>query len=94
MTSSYTEEGTGLKVQAVQFTDKNKDQVYNWARSVQANVYHDHDDQGNPVMKIPMIDKTEMVVSIGDYLILNESSENWNKLLQCNNDVFIKSFTR
>ena len=42
-----------IEIEAVQFTNQNKDMVYNWAKSIQGNVFHDWDENKQPILKIP-----------------------------------------
>lgn len=72
-----------LQIEAVQFTDKNKDQVYNWAKSIQFNVYHGWTEDKKPVMYIPSL-VGELICNIGDYLVYlfptNELYDAFHKL--------------
>lgn len=52
-----------VEIEAVRFTNETKDSVYNWAKSIQGNVYHDFKD-GKPILKIPTLEG-EMECSLG-----------------------------
>jgi hypothetical protein len=80
-----------VKVQAIQFTAENKDAVYSWARTVQANVYHDRDIEESPILRIPTLEG-EMVCSIGDYLIVEPFPTDWRKLYPCKKSIFEQSY--
>jgi len=58
-----------IEVQAVQFTDKNKDQVYSWATSIQNNVFHSWNEDKKPILLVPQLNGDEIVCNFGDYLI-------------------------
>lgn len=79
-----------VTVKAVQFTDKNKDSVYNWAKSIQGNVYHDFDGD-KPILKIPTLEG-EMICSIGDYLIVEPFPTDWRKLYPCKPSIFNQTY--
>lgn len=80
-----------VTVKAVQFTSDNKDLVYNWAKSIQANVFHDWDDNKQPILKIPTLEG-EMECSIGDYLIIEPFPTDWRKLYPCKSSIFNKTY--
>lgn|SRR5690606_6671185 len=82
-----------IEVKAVQFTEKNKNQVYNWARSIQANVYHDWDDKGFPCLKIPTLEG-EMICSIEDYIIVEPYPIDWRKLYPCKKEIFEQAYLK
>jgi hypothetical protein len=81
-----------VEIEAIQFTDANKDQVYNWAKEIQGNVYHGWDESSNnPILKIPTLEG-EMICSIGDYLIKEPFPIDWRKLYPCKADIFHKTY--
>jgi len=80
-----------IEIDAVQFTDENKDMVYNWATSIQGNVYHSTDEKGNPVLLIPTLEG-EMECSLNDYLIVEPFPIDWRKLYPCKQSIFEQSY--
>lgn len=78
-----------VEIDAMQFTDEDKDIVYNWAVSLQGNVYHSWDEDpefnaaAKPVLMIPTLEG-EMTASLGDYIIQGEKGE----LYPCKPDIF------
>lgn len=80
-----------IEVQAVQFTNENKDQVYSWAAQIQNNVYHDWDDDKNPILVIPTLEG-EMKCEIGDYIIVEPFPTDWRKLYPCKAEIFHKTY--
>lgn len=80
-----------IEIEAVQFTNENKDMVYNWAKSIQANVYHDWDGLKQPVLKIPTLEG-EMECSLGDYLIVEPFPTDWRKLYPCKQSIFEQTY--
>lgn len=82
-----------LEIDAVQFTNENKNQVYNWARSIQGNVYHGSDEKGQPILRIPTLEG-EMICSLGDYLIVEPYPTDWRKLYPCKEEIFVKTYIR
>jgi hypothetical protein len=80
-----------VEVEAVRFTDENKNQVYGWARQIQNNVYHSTDEEGNPILLIPTLEG-EMKCAIGDYLIVEPFPTDWRKLYPCKPDIFEKTY--
>jgi len=86
---TYTKKPIDIK--AVQFTDKNKDQVYNWATSIQGNIFHSWDENNQPIIKIPTLEG-EMICSIGDYLIVEPFPTDWRKIYPCKKSIFEKTY--
>lgn len=80
-----------VEVEAVQFTDENKNQVYSWAHSLQMNVTHDIDENNKPILKIPTLEG-EMICSFGDYLIKEPFPTDWRKLYPCKEEIFKKTY--
>jgi hypothetical protein len=80
-----------VEVDAIQFTDQNKDMVYNWAKSIQANVYHSWDDNKKPILSIPTLEG-EMKCAIGDYLIVEPFPTDWRKLYPCKQSIFEQTY--
>jgi len=80
-----------VEVEAIQFTDKTKDRVYNWAKSIQGNVFHDWDEYKKPILKIPTLEG-EMICSLGDYLIKEPFPTDWRKLYPCKQSIFEQSY--
>lgn len=82
-----------VEIEAVQFTNKNKDQVYNWAKSIQQNVYHSFDEMNNPILKIPTLEG-EMACSINDWVIVEPFPTDWRKLYPCKQSIFESTYTK
>ena len=80
-----------VEVEAVQFTNKTKDRVYAWATSIQGNVFHDWDENKQPILKIPTLEG-EMICSLGDYLIKEPFPTDWRKLYPCKQSIFEQSY--
>lgn len=74
-------------IEAMQFTDKEKDAVYHWASGQQMNVYPAFDDNRKPVLRIPTLEG-EMTASIGDFIIRGVNGE----FYPCKPDVFEKTY--
>lgn len=89
MTKKYKKKP--VVIEAVQFTEDNKDQVYNWASSIQENVYPTIDDLGGPAILIPTLEG-EMELSIGDYLIKEPFPTDWRKLYPCKPTIFEQTY--
>ena len=89
MTKKYRKKP--IDVEAVQFTEQNKDMVYRWAKSIQGNVYHEWDENKKPVLMIPTLEG-EMKCSIGDFLIVEPFPTDWRKLYPCKQDIFEKTY--
>jgi hypothetical protein len=80
-----------VEIEAERFTDKTKDKVYTWAKSIQGNVFHDWDKNDNPILKIPTLEG-EMECSLGDYLIVEPFPTDWRKLYPCKPSIFKKTY--
>ena len=89
MTKKYRKKP--IDVEAVQFTEQNKDMVYRWATSIQGNVYHDWDENKKPVLMIPTLEG-EMKCSLGDYLIVEPFPTDWRKLYPCKQRIFEQTY--
>lgn len=74
-------------IEAMQFTDTDKDRVYAWASSLQMNICPSFRDS-KPVLLIPTLEG-EMTASIGDYIIRGVNGE----LYPCKPDIFDKTYT-
>lgn len=79
-----------IEVDAVQFTDENKDRVYLWAKEIQNNVTHGW-EHGKPCLLIPTLEGV-MTCSIGDYLIKEPFPTDWRKIYPCKPDIFEKTY--
>lgn len=75
-----------VTIQAVQFTEENKDQVFNWASGLQMNI-HPSFEGDMPCLRIPTLEG-EMTCSLGDYLIKEPFPTDWRKLYPCKPDIF------
>ncbi|MFW6002651.1 MAG: hypothetical protein ACOCQD_04860 [archaeon] len=80
-----------IEIQAKRFTEENKDIIYNWAKSIQMNVYPGTDEDGKPILKIPTLEG-EMIANIGDYIIVEPFPTDWRKLYPCKPDIFDKTY--
>lgn len=80
-----------IEIEAVQFTHQNKDMVYNWAKSIQGNVFHDLDENKQPILKIPTLEG-DMECSIGDYLIVEPFPTDFRKLYPCKASIFEQTY--
>ena len=87
----YRKKLVEVVVEVELFNNHTKDRVYTWAKSIQHNVTHGWDDSGNPILKIPTLDK-DMICSLGDYLIVEPFSIDWRKLCPCKPDIFEKTY--
>ena len=81
-----------VEVEAVQFTHRNKHQVYHWAKEIQNNIYHGFDKERNPILLIPTLEG-EMQCDIGDYLIKEPFPTDWRKLYPCKSTIFDKTYS-
>ena len=80
-----------VEIEAVQFTNKNKQHVYNWATQLQMNVQASFTSDGEPILLIPTLEG-EMICSIGDYLIKEPFPTDWRKLYPCKPDIFEQTY--
>ncbi|NFG31419.1 hypothetical protein FDC58_04790 [Clostridium botulinum] len=80
-----------VEIEAVQFTDKNKDQVYHWATEIQMNISHSWDKDNKPCLIVPTLEG-EMICSLGDYLIKEPFPTDWRKIYPCKEDIFKKTY--
>jgi hypothetical protein len=89
MTSTFIKKP--IQVEAVQFTDENKGQIYHWAKQLQNNVYHSFDKNNKPILIIPTLEG-DMQCSIGDYLIVEPFPTDWRKLYPCKESIFKSTY--
>ena len=80
-----------VEIEAVQFTDKNKNQVYAWAKTIQNNVYPSKEENGKLCLKIPTLEG-EMICSLGDYIIKEPFPTDWRKLYPCKEKIFKETY--
>lgn len=73
-------------VEAMQFTDANKNEVLSWARGIQYTVYAGFYN-AEPVIRIPTLEG-EMTARFGDYIIKGVSGE----IYPCKPDIFKKTY--
>lgn len=79
-------------IEAMQFTDENKDMVYHWAQNLRNNVYPSFRDN-KPVLIVPVRDgETECL--FGDYLIKGSLRRGEEPLLFCKQDDFEKMYVK
>jgi hypothetical protein len=79
-------------IEAMKFTDENKDMVYSWAREIQQNVTHSWED-GKPCLLVPTLEG-EMTCSLGDYLIKEPFPTDWRKLYPCKPTIFENTYEK
>ena len=75
-------------IEAMRFTQEDKDRVYLWASSMQMNIEPAFRD-GEPALLIPTLEG-EMVASIGDYIIKGIRGE----FYPCKPDIFEKTYEK
>lgn len=80
-----------IEVEAFQFTDENKNRVYTWANSIQANINPSFDKENNPTLIVPTLEG-EMICQIGDYLIKEPFPTDWRKIYPCKPDIFEQTY--
>jgi NTP pyrophosphatase (non-canonical NTP hydrolase) len=80
-----------IVVEATQFTDKNKDQVYHWASSIQMNIQPSFSEDKQPILLIPTLEG-EMTCAIGDYLIREPFPTDWRKIYPCKAEIFEQTY--
>lgn len=90
MTNTYKK--NPVQIQAVQFTEKNKDQVYHWCKSIQQNVWHCFDDNNSPALMIPTLEG-EMQCQIGDFLIVEPFPTDHRRLYPCKPEIFNQTYS-
>ena len=73
-------------IEAMQITDDNKDQVFNW---VTCNKYADFDSEENPILKIQTLEG-DMVANLNDYIIKGVNGE----FYPCKPDIFDKTYEK
>lgn len=73
-------------IEAMQFTNEDKDRAFRWASECQMDIYPSYDD-AKPVLRIPTLEG-EMTASIGDYIIKGVNGE----MYPCKPDVFAKTY--
>lgn len=73
-------------IDAIQFTDENKDRAYSWAQEIYQAVYPAFDN-GKPCLKINTLEG-EMVCSLNDWIIRGVNGE----LYPCKPDIFEKTY--
>lgn len=82
-----------IEIEYLQFTNENKDQVYNEVKDIQMNIYPSRDENGEPCLKIPTLEG-EMICSIGDYLIKEPFPTDWRKIYPCKAQIFKKTYEK
>lgn len=80
-----------IEVEAYQFTNETKNQVYSWASQIQMNIHPTIDEFGNPALLVPTLEG-EMICSIGDYLIKEPFPTDWRKVYPCKPDIFEETY--
>lgn len=82
-----------IKVEAIQFTNENKDMVYSWCRDIQMNITPSFDKDNNPILLVPTLEG-EMICAIGDWLIKEPFPIDWRKIYPCKPDIFEKTYQK
>lgn len=82
-----------VEIEAVQFTDENKNQVYHWASEIQMNISHSWDKANKPCLIIPTLEG-EMICSLGDYLIKEPFPTDCRKIYPCKEGIFKKTYEK
>lgn len=82
-----------VEIEAVQFTNENKVQVYHWALEIQSNIQASWDEEHKPCLLIPTLEG-EMMCSLGDYLIKEPFPNDWRKIYPCKEDIFNKTYEK
>ena len=80
-----------IEIEAVKFTDENKEQVYSWALSIQMNIKAMCDNRNQPILTIPTLEG-DMICAIGDYLIVEPFPTDWRKLYPCKASIFEQTY--
>lgn len=78
-------------VEAVQFTNDNKDAVFCWARAIQSGIEPSFDSAHNPILLIPT-QEGESICAFGDYLIVMPNPIGWQKIEHCEQTIFKKTY--
>lgn len=82
-------------IEAMQFTEENKQEVYNWCREHQYNIQPSQKD-GKPVLLVPFIkdpfiipnEVGEFVCEIGDFVVKDNNPLGWQKFSVVKGDNF------
>ncbi len=80
-----------IEIEALRFTNENKDRVYSWATSIQQNIHPAFDEGHQPILIVPTLEG-EMICSLGDYLIKEPFPTDWRKIYPCKPDIFEKTY--
>lgn len=67
-----------IEMEVMRFTEENKDEVYNWARSIQKNVDQDFSEDNKPILRITTIFDGEIICRLGDYLVKTDDEQRLN----------------
>lgn len=73
-------------IEAVQFTNENKDRVFHELSEIKMNIYPAYDN-AKPCLRIPTLEG-EMTASLGDWIIKGVNGE----LYPCKPDIFEKTY--
>lgn len=88
MTKKYVKRP--IEIEAIKFTDENKNQVFSWASGIQANIQPSTED-GKPCLIIPTLEG-DMICSLGDYLIKEPFPIDWRRIYPCKAEIFEKTY--
>lgn len=76
-----------VELEYVQFTEENKDQIYNDVTEVQHNIYTSINGRGKPCIVIPTSGES-LTCNIGDFIIKYPNPKDWCKFMCCSSVVF------
>ena len=71
-------------IEAMEFTDKTKDQVFNW---VSCNHYPHHDENGEPVLMLQTL-SGDVTIRFGDYVLKGVAGE----FYPCKSNIFKETY--
>ena len=80
-----------IEVEAKQFTEQNKDQIYHWAREIQNNIFPSRSSIGESLLMIPTL-QGDMECAIGDWLIVEISLTGERKIYPCKGAIFEQTY--
>lgn len=79
-------------IEAMQFTNENKESVYFWASEKQMNIKTSIEGKYNmPCLIVPTLEG-DMICSLGDYLIVEPFPIGWRKIYPCKEFIFDKTY--
>lgn len=78
-----------MEVEAMQFTDDNKDRVFHTVTAIQNNIQASWNSNKQPCLLIPTLEG-EIECNLGDYLIIDPFPTDWNKIFPYRKEIFEK----